>query len=519
MRLLNTCLKALISLFIMMSSIPLLYSFRINRMRVPNVLTLRKFAAAVEPPATNPSQGIEELRKIRIGKVAKMKEIGVNPYAYNFHSTHKSLDLQRLYESLKNGESDDSVTVSVAGRVMAKRVFGKLAFFDIVDDKGSIQAYLEKGVLPVDEYNKIREFSDSGDIIGVEGSIKRTDKGELSVLVKSWTMLTKSLLPLPDKFHGLTDVNKRYRQRHLDMISNPTTLHVLKTRSFIISSIRKFLDAQDFIEVETPILENQPGGADAKPFETHHNALNMNLTLRIATELHLKRLVVGGLHRVYEIGRIFRNEGLSPRHNPEFTSIELNQTYADFHDMMNLTEQMVSKIASNLNQGSMKVQYGDQTIDLSPPWRRVPMSVLVAESTGFDISPFLDSNDFESCKQAALANGLPESLFESSTCVGDILNSLFETVESSLQQPTFVTDYPLSVSPLAKPHRTNPHLTERFELFITGKEIANAFTELTDPLDQRRRFEAQVAARMNQSNERKDEVDEDFLQVLQSVII
>ena len=345
--------------------------------------------------------------------------------------------------------------------------------------------------------------------------MKRTEKGELSVYVKDWKILTKSLLPLPDKFHGLTDVNKRYRQRHLDMIVNPIVRNTFRDRAKITSFIRRYLDERNFLEIETPILQSQPGGAEAKPFLTYHNSLDMNLTLRIATELHLKRLVVGGFDRVYEIGRIFRNEGLSTRHNPEFTSIELYQAYADYSDMMSLTEDLVSRIALEL-RGTTVVPYQNQTIDLTPPWRRVPMNELVLEKCGVDFLPFVVAKDTEGARAAAIRSGIPEGLVNAKDTAGEVLNVVFEELcETSLIQPTFVMDHPVDISPLAKPHRSKEGLVERFELFMVGREHANAFSELTDPLDQRSRFERQALKKAKGDDEACD-VDEEFLTALES---
>jgi lysyl-tRNA synthetase class 2 len=467
--------------------------------------------------ASKPPQGIDDLRRVRMDKINKFRAIGINPFAYNFDATHKSAELHTKYVSLPAGQVDSSIRVAVSGRIVAKRTFGKLAFLDVMDELGTIQAYIEKPLVGNETFKRLVDLTDVGDIIGVEGSIKRTDKGELSVLVSSWSMLTKSVLPLPDKFHGLQDTTLRYRHRHLDMIANPEVTKVLKARSIIISSMRRLLDSQGFLEVETPILADQPGGADARPFETFHNSLNMKLTLRIATELHLKRLIVGGLPRVYEIGRIFRNEGLSARHNPEFTSIELYQAYADYNDMMRLTENLVASLAAQLHGGSMKINCtrGNEEfiVDLTPPWRRVSMNDLVKEKYGLDVSSYLVGNDVEGCKRAARAAGVNSDIIRDLNDVGDIMNALFETIEGSLIQPTFVLHHPVSISPLAKPHRQLPGLTERFELFVLGRELANAFSELTDPVEQRQRLEFQILQKRGEDKSADRTVDEDFLHV------
>lgn len=356
---------------------------------------------------------------------------------------------------------------------------------------------------------------DSGDIIGVRGTVRRTDKGELSVYATEWTMLTKSAAPLPDKWHGLTDISKRYRNRHLDLIVNPIVRDTFRKRAIITSTLRRELDAMGFLEIETPVLHSQPGGAEAKPFETYHNTMDMNLTLRIATELHLKRLIVGGFHRVYEIGRIFRNEGVSTRHNPEFTSIELYQAYADYEDMMDLTEKLVVSMCDAVSD-TRQLPYGEHIVSLERPWRRVTMNDIVKEYIKDIDFESLDPNnpdDLEKAKAAARAAGVPK--VDELTSIGYVLNQCFEELcEPNLIQPTFVIDYPVDVSPLAKPHRSKPGYTERFELFATGRELANSFSELTDPVDQRVRFEAQ-AAKKAAGDEEACDVDEEFLSALE----
>ena len=407
--------------------------------------------------AEAPTQSAGEIRQARINKLDLMKAAGVNPFAYTFDATHKAATLQEKYKDLSAGE-EKADAVAVAGRVMVRRVFGKLAFFELQDDTGSIQLYCEKGRLET-SFDNLKEWTDAGDIIGCRGTVKRTEKGELSVYVQEWTMLTKALAPLPDKWSGLTDRDTRYRQRHLDMIVNPDVRKTFRARSFIIASIRRMLDEVGFLEIETPILNNQPGGAEAKPFETYHNALDMKLTLRIATELHLKRLVVGGFDRVYEIGRIFRNEGLSTRHNPEFTSIELYQAYADYSDMMTLTERLISTIAKDLTGGTV-VPYQGASIDLTPPWRRASMDSLVQEATDVDFLPLLAARDVAGAIEAAVGAGIPRDLVAGKQTAGEVLNVVFEEkCEGALVQPTFVTDHPVDISPLAKPHRSKPGLT------------------------------------------------------------
>jgi len=456
-----------------------------------------------------------ELRMVKLQKVKLMREANVEPYAYSYDPTHTSQDLQTLYEGkLDGGEEDEEADVKVAGRIMAKRVFGKLAFFTLQDETGNIQLHLEKKRLG-DSFKNIKAWVDSGDILGVRGTIRRTDKGELSVYAKEWTMLTKSAAPLPDKWHGLTDITKRYRSRHLDLIVNPAVRDTFRKRAVITSTLRRTLDALGFLEIETPVLNSQPGGAEAKPFETYHNTMDMDLTLRIATELHLKRMIVGGFHRVYEIGRIFRNEGISTRHNPEFTSIELYQAYADYHDMMELTENLVVQMCDAVSE-TRQLPYGEHIVSVEKPWRRVTMTDIVKEYIpDFDFES-LDTNDPDAlvqAKAAATAAGVPK--VDELTSVGYVLNTCFEELcEPNLIQPTFVIDYPVDVSPLAKPHRSKPGYTERFELFATGRELANSFSELTDPVDQRERFEAQ-AAKKAAGDEEACDVDEEFLQALE----
>ncbi|CBJ27015.1 Lysyl-tRNA Synthetase [Ectocarpus siliculosus] len=462
---------------------------------------------------------VAELRAVRIGKAEEIRAAGGNPYAYSWDVTHSSSELQKQWEGLEAGTEDEEAEVSVAGRIMARRVFGKLAFFNMQDSEGSFQLYIDKGRLG-DEFKDLKTWTDAGDIVGAKGTVKRTDKGELSVYVKSWAMLSKSVLPLPDKFHGLKDTEKRYRQRHVDMMVNPAVRDVFRMRAKVTSFIRRSLDDDDFLEIETPVLQSIAGGAAAKPFATHHNVLDMPLTLRIATELHLKRLVVGGFDRVYELGRIFRNEGISTRHNPEFTSVEVYQAYADYHDMMELTERLVAGAASEV-LGTTAVSGGEEEgappdVDLKAPWRRVTMNDLVREKIGLDFEA-LDMSDPAAALATARETALKAGVHKAAglETPGYILNECFEELcEADLIQPTIVMDHPIEVSPLAKPHRTKPGYTERFEVFVQGREMANAFSELTDPVDQRNRFELQ-AAKKAAGDEEACDVDDDFLDALE----
>ncbi len=463
-------------------------------------------------PDDQSKSSLSEIRAARLEKAEQLKQVGQNPYAYGWDVTHHTADLQSKYADLPSGE-EIAVEVSVAGRILARRVFGKLAFFNLQDETGTIQLYLEKARIQsgmaADAFDHLKQLTDVGDIIGVKGTIKRTEKGELSVYVSQYAMLTKSLLPLPDKWHGLTDVAKRYRQRYVDLIVNPEVRETFRRRSLITAAIRRYLDQQGFIEIETPVLQAEAGGADARPFTTYHNTLEMPLYLRIATELHLKRLIVGGFEKVFELGRIFRNEGVSTRHNPEFTTIELYQAYADYHDMMALTEAIITYAAQHV-LGTLQITYQGTAIDLTPPWRRVTMNDVVQEKTGVDFSQF---STLEDAKAAATNAGIVD--INDVTSIGHLLNEAFEQkVETTLIQPTFVLDYPVEISPLAKPHRSQPGLVERFELFAVGRETANSFSELTDPVDQRDRLEAQ-AARKAAGDLEAQGVDEDFITALE----
>ncbi|NCT43329.1 MAG: lysine--tRNA ligase [Microcystis aeruginosa G11-09] len=471
-------------------------------------------ASQAQNPENQPSSTLEEIRAARLEKVAGLQKAGLNPYAYQWKSTAHAQQLQEQYADLAPGE-EISVEVAIAGRIIARRIMGKLAFFNLQDETGTIQLYLDKkrisetmAAVP-NAFNTVIKLTDTGDILGAKGTIKRTERGELSIYVNEYEILTKSLLPLPDKWHGLTDVEKRYRQRYVDLIVNPEVRQTFRRRAQITAAIRRYLDQEGFIEIETPVLQSEAGGADARPFITYHNTLEMELYLRIATELHLKRLIVGGFEKVFELGRIFRNEGVSTKHNPEFTSIEIYQAYADYYDMMELTENIIVKAAQDV-LGTLKITYQDTEIDLTPPWRRVTMHELVQEITGVDFNSF---DDFDSARIAAENAGI--GVPEDCKTIGKLLNEAFEQkVEETLIQPTFVLDFPVEISPLAKPHRSKTDLVERFELYVVGRELANSFSELTDPIDQRQRLEAQALKKAAGDLEAQG-VDEDFLTALE----
>jgi len=445
----------------------------------------------------------EDIRAIRLQKVSELRAAGQEPYGYRFDRTHTAAELQATHAALEPGQEVEGVDEAVAGRVMARRVMGKLAFLSLQDESGSIQLYCEKSRLGDAGFDALKSSLDVGDIVGVRGTVRRTEKGELSVAARELTLLTKALLPLPDKWHGLTDVEKRYRQRYVDMLSRPEVRDTFRLRSAVVSCLRRALEARGFLEVETPVLQAEAGGAEARPFATYHNALGRQLTLRIATELHLKRMVVGGFERVFELGRVFRNEGVSTRHNPEFTSVELYQAYADRSDMLELTEALICE-AAMAARGTLELSYSGTPISLARPWRRASMNDLVREAAGgLDVLSMRggDLAEARAAAEAALrASAQPGAgaaipAVRAAQTHGHLLNVMFEALcEASLVQPTFVLDHPVEISPLAKPHRDIPGVAERFELFVYGRELANAFSELTDPVEQRARLEAQIVA-------------------------
>jgi len=445
---------------------------------------------------------INQLRKIRREKLAKMQEDGQNPFEITKHEvTHHSQDIKDKFEELEGKEA------SVAGRIMSKRVMGKASFCNIQDLKGNIQSYVARDSIGEELYKEFKKY-DIGDIIAITGEVFRTKTGEMSIHAEKVRLLSKSLQILPEKFHGLTNTDIRYRQRYVDLVMNPEVKDTFIKRSKIISSMRNYLDGEGFMEVETPVLVPNAGGASARPFDTHFNALDEDVHLRISLELYLKRLIVGGLERVYEIGRVFRNEGLSVRHNPEFTLMELYQAYTDYHGMMELCENLFRHVAQEV-LGTTQIVYGDVEIDLGKPFERLSMAEAVKKYAGID---FAEVKTEEEAKALAKKHHVE---YEKRHGKGDILNLLFEEfVEEKLVQPTFIMDHPVEVSPLAKKKPEAPEYTERFELFITGREMANAFSELNDPIDQRSRFEAQEAMKA-QGDDEAQSMDEDFLNALE----
>ena len=449
-----------------------------------------------------------EQRQRRIKKLDLLREAGVAPYGTRFDAKDRAGDLIRLHgQKTKETLEQERISCTVAGRVVALRRFGKAAFAVLQDGSERLQTYLKKDLLSPQAYT-VTEQLDLGDWIGVTGILFRTKTNEFTVEVHELTFLSKALRPLPEKWHGLTDVETRYRQRYVDLIANPDVHGIFAIRSRIITGIRAFLIERGFLEVETPMMHPIPGGAAAKPFVTHHNALGVDLYLRIAPELYLKRLIVGGFPRVFEINRNFRNEGISTIHNPEFTMLEFYVSYADYQDLIRLTEELISSLAQQL-LGTTVIEYQSQTINLAPPWRRWSYHQAILEVNG--LAPAV-LTDREQALAAAKQLNVP---VDPKWPLFNIVNEIFEeTVEPRLEQPTFITDYPIEISPLARRKDADPALTDRFELYIAGREIANAFSELNDPLDQRARFEGQAAQR-EAGNEEAHVVDEDFLRALE----
>lgn len=438
---------------------------------------------------------------VRLQKLDQLKQMGVDPFGKKFERTHTS------HFILNNFDQLEGHSVIVAGRILTIREHGKASFAQLQDGEGKIQVYVRLDDVGENQYEIFNKV-DIGDIIGIEGTVFKTRRGEITVSARHVTFLTKSLKTLPEKWHGLKDVELRYRQRYVDLIVNPDVKRVFEQRSKIIRAMRNYLDSRGFLEVETPTMHTIAGGAAARPFITHHNALDMELYMRIALELHLKRLIVGGMERVYEIGRVFRNEGISTKHNPEFTMMELYQAYADYNDMMELTENMIASIAQEV-LGTMKINYQGEEVDLTPPWTRLTMTEAIRKYSGADFA--LVGTDEEA---RALAKEIGVFVEKDATR-GHVINVVFEEkVEEHLVQPTFIIDYPIEISPLAKQKEDDPSLTYRFEAFIVRRETANAFSELNDPLDQRKRFEQQAMQR-EAGNDEAHMMDEDFLRALE----
>jgi lysyl-tRNA synthetase class 2 len=443
----------------------------------------------------------------RLNKLQMIQAQGIDPYPHRFHRTSTIKEAVALFQHHEAGDASELGPMRLAGRITASRAMGKATFLDIRDGTDKIQLYLRQDVLG-EKYESLRHF-DLGDFIGVEGKLFRTRSGELTLVASDFTMLSKSLQPLPEKWHGLSDVEKRYRQRYLDLISNKEARDIFATRSKIVTAMRRFLDERGFTEVETPILQPLAAGALARPFATHHHALGQDLYLRIAIELHLKRLIIGGLDKVYEIGRVFRNEGISTRHNPEFTMLEAYEAYADYNDVMRTVEEMVPYISGQV-LGSTKIEFGGNIIDFSPPWSRTTLRQAIEKSCGIDFEAFPDE---EPLRRAMETKGIDTSGLGGRGRLIDKLTSV--STEANLIQPTFVLDYPVEMSPLAKRKPGNERLVERFEAFVGGMEVANAFTELNNPLEQRERFQEQERLRQMWGDEEVERIDEDFLLALE----
>ncbi len=446
--------------------------------------------------------------KVRRDKMNRIQEMGIDPFGKRFERTHLAQEISNEYADVEKEDLEaKNAEVSIAGRIMTKRGKGKAGFAHIKDVSGQIQIYVRKDAIGEEAY-ELFTMADLGDIVGIKGTVFKTKVGELSIKVSQFTYLTKSLRPLPEKYHGLKDIEERYRKRYLDLITSEESQKTFVTRSRIIQAMRRYFDDQGFLEVETPMLHSIAGGASARPFITHHNALDMPMYMRIAIELHLKRLIVGGLEKVYEIGRVFRNEGVSTRHNPEFTMLELYEAYADYNDVMDLTENVIAYIAKEV-LGTTVIPYGDYEVDLTPKWTRLHMVDAIKEYVGVD---FWKETSVEEAR--ALAKEHDVQITDSMT-YGHIVNEFFEQkIEEKLIQPTFIYGHPVEISPLAKKNEDDPRFTDRFELFIVGREHANAFTELNDPIDQRQRFEAQLKER-EQGNDEAHMMDDDYIEALE----
>lgn len=445
---------------------------------------------------------------VRRDKMNDLKERGVDPFGGRYERTHFSRELHESYDSKSKEELEEAgKTAKVAGRLMTKRGKGKAGFAHLKDKEGRIQIYIRKDEVGDEQYESFKT-ADLGDFLGIEGTVMKTNTGEVTIRATELTYLSKALRPLPDKYHGLTNVEQKYRQRYLDLIANDESYDRFTKRSQIIQEIRNYLNSRDYLEVETPLLHNLAGGAAARPFTTHHNALDMELYLRIAIELHLKRLIVGGMERVYEIGRVFRNEGIDTTHNPEFTMMELYTAYHDYIDVMDLTEDLIRSVTEKV-LGATEIPYGDDTIQIGKKWERRHMVDLIKEETGID---FFEQYTDEEARQLADKHNVD---IDDYATFGHVVNEFFETfVEEKLIQPTFVYGHPVEISPLAKKNTEDPRFTDRFELFIAKHEYANAFSELNDPIDQRERFESQVEEKA-QGNDEAHDIDEDFIEALE----
>jgi lysyl-tRNA synthetase class 2 len=452
------------------------------------------------------TNGLELEKARRLGALDALRAEGTNPYPYRFDRSHTLGEIRSEFGILEAG-SETETHVTVAGRILLKRDQGKLIFATLQDREASIQLFVSKAIVGDDAFDAINNL-DLGDWVGATGIVMTTRKGELSIKVDSVVLLSKAVRPLPDKWHGLTDTDTRYRQRYADLIGNEESRRMFAVRHAVIASFRRTLHERGFIEVETPVLHVEAGGAHARPFVTHHNALDMTLYLRIALELHLKRLIIGGMERVFEIGRVFRNEGISTRHNPEFTMMELYQAFADYNDIMDLTEVLFVNAANDAT-GSSTVLIDDIPVDLAKPWRRARMIDLVKEATGVEVHPSQPREQLVALAEKHGVKVLPHF------GPGKIIEELFEaTCEAALREPTFVTGHPVEISPLARVDRNDPHLTERFELFVGGRELANAYSELNDPVEQRLRFEDEQKSK-EAGNAEAGTVDEDFLRAME----
>ncbi len=458
----------------------------------------------VEPETTGSGLAVEKAK--RLDKIQALRDSGTNPYPYRFDRSHSLEQLRAEYAALEPGTETEQ-RVAVAGRMMLRRKQGKLIFATLLDRSGQVQLFVSKAVVGDERFAAFDDL-DLGDWLGVEGTVMTTRNGELSVKVDRVELLSKAVRPMPDKWHGLTDTDTRFRQRYADLIVNEDARRSFRIRHEIIASFRRTLHSEGFIEVETPVLHLEAGGAHARPFVTHHNTLDMQLYLRIALELHLKRLIVGGMERVFEIGRIFRNEGISTRHNPEFTMMELYQAFADYSEMIDITERLITQAAIDAT-GTSVVTIGDEQVDLARPWRRARMIDLASEALGTEVHP---SMPVEALRALADQHGVG---YNPAWGSGKIIEELFEaTAEASLMSPTFVTGHPVEISPLARTDRNDPCLTERFELFVNGRELANGYSELNDPVEQRARFDDEQASR-EAGNLEAGTVDEDYLRALE----